>query len=94
MKGLMMDYPLTLTHFFERSRRLLPGQAGGDPCAGPAALSLHLRRLRRPGAAGWRGPCPALGVGPGDRVGTFAWNSHRHLELYWAAPLLGLCSTP
>jgi fatty-acyl-CoA synthase len=22
-------------------------------------------------------------------VGTFAWNSHRHLELYWAAPLSG-----
>jgi fatty-acyl-CoA synthase len=22
-------------------------------------------------------------------VGTFAWNSHRHLELYWAAPLTG-----
>lgn len=25
----------------------------------------------------------ALGVQPGDRVGTLAWNSHRHLALYY-----------
>src|SRR5205085_11121268 len=30
-----------------------------------------------------------LGVGPGDRVATFAWNSHRHLELYLAVPSMG-----
>ena len=26
-----------------------------------------------------------LGVKPGDRVGTLAWNGHRHLEIYYAA---------
>jgi len=26
----------------------------------------------------------ALGVNPGDRVGTLAWNTHRHMELYYA----------
>ena len=25
-----------------------------------------------------------LGVQPGDRVGTLAWNTHRHMELYYA----------
>src|SRR4051794_40473050 len=30
-----------------------------------------------------------LGVRPGDRVGTFAHNSSRHLELYYAVPLAG-----
>jgi len=30
-----------------------------------------------------------LGVRPGDRVATLAWNHHRHLELYLAAPLAG-----
>ena len=30
-----------------------------------------------------------LGVGPGDRVATFGWNSRRHLELYLAVPSMG-----
>ncbi len=30
-----------------------------------------------------------LGVGPGDRVASFAWNGHRHLELYYAVPMIG-----
>src|SRR5690625_2625322 len=30
-----------------------------------------------------------LGVEEGDRVGTLAWNHHRHLELYFAAPGMG-----
>lgn len=31
----------------------------------------------------------SLGVKPGDRVGTLAWNHHRHLELYLAVTLSG-----
>ena len=30
-----------------------------------------------------------LGVRPGDRVASFAWNGHRHLELYYAVPMIG-----
>jgi len=30
-----------------------------------------------------------LGVGPGDRVTSLAWNTHRHLELFFAVPGLG-----
>jgi acyl-CoA synthetase (AMP-forming)/AMP-acid ligase II len=30
-----------------------------------------------------------LGVRPGDRVATFGWNTHRHLELYYAVPAIG-----
>lgn len=30
-----------------------------------------------------------LGVAKGDRVGTLAWNHHRHLEIYFAAPGMG-----
>jgi fatty-acyl-CoA synthase len=30
-----------------------------------------------------------LGVEPGDRVGTFAWNNQRHFELYFAIPCVG-----
>lgn len=30
-----------------------------------------------------------LGVGPGDRVATLAWNVREHLEAYWAIPCMG-----
>ena len=36
----------------------------------------------------------ALGVEPGDRVATLAWNGYRHFELYWAVSGLGaICHT-
>ncbi len=31
----------------------------------------------------------AMGVEEGDRVATLAWNTHRHLELYFAVPAMG-----
>src|SRR5690625_1390085 len=30
-----------------------------------------------------------LGINKGDKVGTLAWNTHRHLEVYFAAPGIG-----
>ncbi|HEX2738122.1 MAG TPA: long-chain fatty acid--CoA ligase, partial [Acidimicrobiia bacterium] len=30
-----------------------------------------------------------LGIAPGDRVGTFAWNTQEHLEAYFAIPVMG-----
>ncbi len=88
MEGLMMDYPLTLTHFFERSRRLfarkpLATRVSGGPMFRYTYGDFADRVCRLAGALG------ALGIRAGERVGTFAWNSHRHLELYWAAPLSG-----
>ncbi len=88
MEGLMMDYPLTLTHFFERARRLfarkqLASRVPGRPLFRYSYAEFAERVCHLAGAL------PALGVGRGDRVGTFAWNSHRHLELYWAVPLSG-----
>jgi fatty-acyl-CoA synthase len=36
----------------------------------------------------------ALGIGMGEAVGTFAWNNHRHHELYWATANTGrVCHT-
>src|ERR1700716_1197196 len=35
-----------------------------------------------------------LGIEPGDRVGTLAWNTHRHFELYYAISGIGaVCHT-
>src|SRR5262245_22723933 len=30
-----------------------------------------------------------LGVQPGDRVGTFCWNTQEHVEAYFAVPCMG-----
>ncbi|HEV8672665.1 MAG TPA: long-chain fatty acid--CoA ligase [Methylomirabilota bacterium] len=88
MKGLMMDYPLTLSHFFERSRRLFAkkGLATRVPGA-PLFRYTYAEFADRTGRLA--GALAGLGIGKGERVGTLAWNSHRHLELYWAAPLSG-----
>jgi fatty-acyl-CoA synthase len=84
----MMDYPLTLTHFFERTRRLFPKKtlATRVPGVGLERLTYGdwADRTARLAAA-----LAGLGVGKGDRVATLAWNSHRHLEIYFAAPLMG-----
>jgi fatty-acyl-CoA synthase len=84
----MMSYPLTLTHFFERSRRLfarktIATRVPGGPLFRYTYGEFVERTMRLAGALA------ALGVRKGDRVATFAWNSHRHLELYWAVPLSG-----
>jgi 3-(methylthio)propionyl---CoA ligase len=51
-----------------------------------AELERRARRLAR--------VLTILGIGPGDRVGTLAWNGTRHLEVYYAAPGMGaICHT-
>ena len=32
-----------------------------------------------------------LGMKKGDKIGSFAWNQHRHLEAYFAVPCTGAC---
>ncbi|HEY3068295.1 MAG TPA: long-chain fatty acid--CoA ligase [Methylomirabilota bacterium] len=88
LDGLMMDYPLTLTHFFERSRRLFGNKTLATRVPGrPLARSTYAEFFDR--TSRLAGVLRDLGIGKGDRVATLAWNSQRHLELYWAAPLTG-----
>src|SRR5258705_1380605 len=89
MKGLMMDYPLTFTQFFERTRRLFHRKtmATRVPGVGVQWYSYgdYADRVCR-----LAGALKGLGLAKGARVGTFAWNSHRHMEVYFAAPLMGM----
>src|SRR5258705_3236873 len=89
MKGLIMDYPLTLTHFFERTRRLFHKKTLATRVPGVGlqryTYADYADRVCRLSAA-----LAGLGIRKGDRVGTFAWNSHRHMEVYFAAPLMGM----
>jgi fatty-acyl-CoA synthase len=89
MKGLIMDYPLTLTHFFERTRKVFHRKTLATRVPGVGlqryTYADYADRVTRLAAALAR-----LGLKKGDRVGTFAWNSHRHMEVYFAAPLMGM----
>src|SRR5882724_7844890 len=82
MRGLMMDRPLLLSHFLERAEKFYPKRE----IVSRTAKGVHRtnyaevgRRVRRLATA-----LDRLGIKPGDRVGTFAWNHYRHLELYFA----------
>jgi len=87
MLGTMMDFPLTLQHVFERGTRLFPDR---EIVSGGTAGS-HRHTYREFGERVHRlaNALKDLGIQPGDRVGTFAWNHHRHLELYFAVPMIG-----
>src|SRR5216684_4393496 len=89
MKGLIMDYPLTLTQFFERARKIFHRKTMATRVPGVGlwryTYADYADRVCRLAAA-----LAKLGLAKGDRVGTFAWNSHRHMEVYFAAPLMGM----
>jgi fatty-acyl-CoA synthase len=87
MKGLMQDRPLVLPHFFSRAEQLFPEkEVVTNSAAGLVRTDYGhwAERTRRLG-----GVFGDLGLSDEARVGTFAWNTARHLELYFAAPCTG-----
>ncbi|WP_426490783.1 3-(methylthio)propionyl-CoA ligase [Hymenobacter sp. 102] len=83
LQGLMMNTPLRIAGLLEHAEkwhadteivsRLPEGGLHRTTYAGLGRRSRQLANaLRR------------LGIEGGDRVGTLAWNTHRHLELYYA----------
>ncbi|HEY9390877.1 MAG TPA: AMP-binding protein, partial [Mycobacteriales bacterium] len=87
MQGLMQDYPLTLPPVFDRiermyaDKKIVTGTVTGVERSTYGEWADRTRRVA--------GVLDALGVSDDGRVGTFAWNTGRHLELYWAAPCSG-----
>lgn len=87
MQGLMMDFPLTLQHAFNRAVSLFPRKE---------VVSSMDTGLHRYTYGDWgkrtiqlANALRAAGVQEGDRIATFAWNTYRHLELYFAIPCIG-----
>ncbi|MBD5653931.1 MAG: long-chain-fatty-acid--CoA ligase [Candidatus Eremiobacteraeota bacterium] len=86
--GLMMDRPLLISSILEHAQRWnaaveivtregdgsISRSTYGELAARTARLAHALR---------------AYGIAPGERVGTFAWNSQRHLELYYGVSGIG-----
>ena len=89
----MQAYGLTVDKFLDhaakwfRDREIVEGD-GGEIRRRSAYGGLRERSNRLSGAL------LALGAGYGDRIGTLAWNTQHHLELYYAAMGIGLvCHT-
>jgi acyl-CoA synthetase (AMP-forming)/AMP-acid ligase II len=88
LEGLMQDdFPLTLQYVRRRMRSA--GQRAEvvtltDDGRVRASFGEVCERIDRLARALGR-----LDIEPGDRVATFAWNSQRHLELYFAIPCIG-----
>ena len=87
MRGLMQDFPLTIDSIFRHTEQhhgdeeIVTNGPNGVVRSTYAQWSERTRRLG--------GVLNDLRVSPGGRVGTFAWNSQRHLELYFAVPCAG-----
>jgi len=89
LQGLMQDdFPLNLHHIRRRMRDCHPdaevvtlSAPGMVKRATFGEVAERVDRLAR--------VLGKLGIEPGDRVGTFAWNNQSHFELYMAVPCVG-----
>jgi fatty-acyl-CoA synthase len=87
MRSTMPDYPLTLQHFLWRSTALFPTKEIVTRRETGRHRYTYAEFGRR--VAQLAHALKELGMAPGDRVGTLAWNNYRHLELYFAVPCSG-----
>jgi fatty-acyl-CoA synthase len=88
MRGLMMQTPLLISDLIQHAARfhgdteIVSRRVEGD--IHRTTYRALLKRVRQLANA-----LTALGVKPGDRVGTLAWNGYRHMELYYAVSGMG-----
>lgn len=84
----MMDTQLVLTGFLKRAQRYFPNKqiiSRTSPTkTHRITFNDYVKRTHRLADA-----LTKLGMKRGTKVGTFAWNHHRHLEAYFAIPCSG-----
>ncbi|MEZ5661450.1 MAG: 3-(methylthio)propionyl-CoA ligase [Burkholderiaceae bacterium] len=88
MNGLMMDMPLLVSAILRHAARhhsdveIVSRRLEGDiHRTNYGELEVRARRLAS--------ALSQAGVGPGERVGTLAWNGYRHMEAYYAIGGMG-----
>jgi acyl-CoA synthetase (AMP-forming)/AMP-acid ligase II len=87
MLGLMQDRPLALPHVFHRAEQYFGHKtivSAGSSEETRTTVAEWAQRVRRLATV-----LDTLDVSADGRVGTFAWNTSRHLELYLAVPCTG-----
>ena len=94
MKGQMMNYPLTTNAIIEYGNRVFPykeivSKLPDGTMHRYTYADMYKRTKKLANAL-----VNKLGIKPGDRVGTFAWNHYQHVELYYAIPgVAAVCHT-
>ncbi|MBT2688912.1 long-chain fatty acid--CoA ligase [Bacillus sp. ISL-47] len=84
---MMMQTPLTMTQMIKRAEQYFPKKmvvsrtSSGIKRFTYKEIAERTRKLAE--------SLQKLGVDKGDKVGTLAWNHHRHLEAYFAIPCSG-----
>jgi fatty-acyl-CoA synthase len=87
MQGLMQDVPLTIEMALRRAETVgahtavVSVEPSGTHHTNWGVIAERARQLRD--------VLDALGIAEGETVGTFAWNTRRHLELYLGVPAAG-----
>jgi fatty-acyl-CoA synthase len=93
LPGLMMDRPLLVAPLLEYAARYhadteIVTRSVEGPIHRVTYAEMHRRTQQLANAL------IALGIKPGDRVATLAWNTWRHMELYFAVAGIGaVCHT-
>jgi len=93
MKGLMQDWPLLIPHLMDHAEHfnakaeiVTATVEGGRHCYTYKDCAVRSRKAAQ--------ALERLGVKKGDRVGTLAWNTYRHYELYYGiSGMGGVCHT-
>jgi fatty-acyl-CoA synthase len=87
MRGSMMGVALSLPALLDRAATLFPRKLiVSVDAAGVTRIPWEEVRERAWALSSALG---VLGIGRGERVASLAWNSHRHLELYFGVPASG-----
>ncbi|PEI92712.1 fatty-acid--CoA ligase [Bacillus pseudomycoides] len=84
---MMMNVPLTISSMIERAEKLFPKKEIVSRTHDTITTLTYKQlgeRTRRLSSA-----LQKLGIKEGERVGTLAWNHHRHVEAYFAIPSIG-----
>lgn len=82
MFGIMQDHPLMISSLIEHAARFHPdAEIVTRTVEGPVHRTNYLEIRNRSKQVA--NALKKLGVEQGDRVGTLAWNTYRHMELYF-----------
>ena len=89
----MQAYALTIDKFLDHAAKWHGGREVVEVTAGGSTRRIGYAALRER-ANRLSGALRSFGLGFGDRVGTLAWNTQHHFELYYATMGMGLvCHT-